>query len=289
MGNRIGIAVCAAASFMMLCCKNDSDARAVNEPVNEPERPLSFEDSLRRDGVKISDYERFVQEEKYRNLFGKKGLNNYKSRHRDSLWGGLSKDDHHVPDSGYMYDTALGRMMTEYFEKHYGKITASGTDAEDDKISYFPRIFNPYDNEWVSDLVTDSLDYDVRCDTIISWNKNNGYGVYGVLFSRKDAISYRKSLRIVKPDGKWRSPRCFNVWDGEEEAAPEHIPAIYYWDTIAINNTEEVDYSDVLLPAIIEGQCSHFLRTIIRNGEITSMEFFYNSGGPEKFYKKKEE
>lgn len=259
--NKIGIAVCVAASFMMLCCKNDSDVRAVNEP----ERPLSFEDSLERDGVWIGDYESFVQEERMRKAMSKyKCPGDFKSRHRASLWGGLAKDDHHVPDSGYMYDTALGRMMTEYFEKHYGEIAASGSGSEDDKISYFPMIFNPYDNEWMSDIMTDSLDYDVRCDTIVSWNANDWYGV---LFSQKDAISYRKSIRIVKLDGKWRSPRCFDVWDGEEEVAPEHIPAIYYWDTIAINNTEEVDYSDVYVPEIIVGQCSHFLRTIIRNAK----------------------
>lgn len=57
MGNKIGIAACVVASFMMLSCKDSSDAQAVNEPVNEPERLLSFEDSLKRDGVWIGDYE----------------------------------------------------------------------------------------------------------------------------------------------------------------------------------------------------------------------------------------
>lgn len=226
-------------------------AQSLNEdtlPVRRKERLVPIEtikDSLLRaglrigNGVSIDDYETFVQEERMRRFVSKyKCSDDFKSRHRDNVFGGLANDDHHVPDSGYMYDTALGRMMTEYFEKHYGKITASGTSSGGDKISYFPMIFNPYDNEWMSDLVTDSLDYDIRCDTIISWNHNLDYGL---LFSRKDAIAYRKSVRIVKLDGKWQSPHCFNVWDGKEDAAPARIPAIYYWDTIAINNTEEVD------------------------------------------------
>lgn len=307
MRNRIGIAVCVVASFMMLCCKNSSDAQAVNEdalavnePVNEPvsrnERFVSIEtikDSLIRAGIRIGDrvskydFESFAQDERMRRLMSKyKCPDDFKSRHRYDVFGGLSNDDNHVPDSGYMYDTALARMMTEYFERHYGKITSSGTGSKDDKISYFPRIFNPYKNEWMSDLVTDSLDYDVRCDTIISWNKSDGDGV---LFSRKDAISYRGGIRIVKLICKWQSLRCFDVWDGKESAVPERIPAIYYWDTLAINNTEEVDYTGVCLYVVVEDEHSHFLRTIIRDGKITSMEFFYNSGGPEKFYKEKDE
>lgn len=47
----------------------------------------------------------------------------------------------------------------------------------------------------------------------------------------------------------------------------------------------EVDCSDVDLCVVAMDEYSHFIRTILRNGEITSMELFYNYGGPEKFYK----